>query len=531
MFGTILILGATTMQSPAIRAAKRLGLRVIVADANENALCRDEADIFEHVDLKDRDAMLAMARRYHRKGELQGVFTAGTDFSATVAFVAENLGLPGTSYESALNATDKHRMRSAMRDAGLSMPRFVEVSKELLSFDAFAREIGHVGLPVVVKPVDSMGARGVVRADTVESAFAFAVEAREHSRTNRVLVEGYIDGPEFSIDALVYQGEVFITGFADRHIYFPPFFVEMGHTIPTNASEEIQEQVVAEFRRAVASLGISNGAAKGDVKMSSDGPIIGEVAARLSGGYMSGWTYPLASGVQLTEHAIRIAMGEPPGALEPIWHRTTAERAFISIPGIVEQVTGLEDIRSRGSIAEVFPRVGAGDRVVFPRNNVEKCGNVIAVAESRIEAISAAESAIASAEIILRPDCQETDEFLFGPTTPALCYAPDEKMLQDNGIGPAIYSDDAFDEFLRVCLNTVDLPATISLPEDLLAFKQPDWSHRTIRETIKALADDGMLTVCQRKADPFSALFARALLRGGIQGARYAIRRCATVGH
>lgn len=531
MTGTILILGATTMQSPAIRAAKRLGLRVIVADANEQALCRDEADIFEHVDLKDRDAMLAMARGYHQTGELQGVFTAGTDFSATVAYVAENLGLPGTSYQSAVNATDKHLMRTVMREAGLNMPRFVEVSQGTLSLKEFSRTIESVGLPVVVKPVDSMGARGVVRADTAQSAFDCASKAREYSRTGRALVEGYIDGPEFSIDALVYQGEVFVTGFADRHICFPPFFVEMGHTIPTSAAEDIQTEVVAEFRRAVASLGITNGAAKGDVKMSSAGPVIGEVAARLSGGYMSGWTYPLSSGVQLTEHAIRIAMGEPPGSLRPAWDRTTAERAVISIPGVVEQVTGLADAAHAELIAEVFTRVKPDDTVVFPRNNVEKCGNVIAVAEERSVAVAAAEAAIASIEIILRVDCDETAEYLYGPTMPNHCFELDETALRDIGLPDSVYNGDLREEFRRACGKPIDLPVRLPLPEGLIAFVTTDWSYRTVRRTLDVLNREGLISVSHGSPDPISNLFVRALLRGGIQGARYFARRCATASH
>ena len=92
---TILVLGAGIMQVPAIRIAKARGWRVIVADGNARAEGRDLCDRFENVDLKDREGLLVLARECAASGGLDGVFTAGTDFSTSVAYVAEKMGLPG----------------------------------------------------------------------------------------------------------------------------------------------------------------------------------------------------------------------------------------------------------------------------------------------------------------------------------------------------------------------------------------------------------------------------------------------------
>ena len=118
-----------------------------------------------------------------------------------------------------------------------------------------------------------------------------------------------MDGPEFSIDSLVFEDKLVITGFADRHIYYPPYFIEMGHTMPTEFSEEERNKVIKAFAKGVKALGLSCGAAKGDMKLTSNGAMIGEIAARLSGGYMSGWTFPYASGINLTEQALFLASG------------------------------------------------------------------------------------------------------------------------------------------------------------------------------------------------------------------------------
>ena len=166
----ILILGAGVMQLPAIRAARRLGLHVIVADGNPEAVGKPEADVFEHVDLRDREGMLEMARHHAEGGGLEAVFTAGTDFSTTVAYVGNALGLPGTSLESAERATDKFRMRQTLKAAGVRVPDFGVVHASEVSNDRIESLIDGIGLPVVVKPADSMGAddAGLRRGDRLE---------------------------------------------------------------------------------------------------------------------------------------------------------------------------------------------------------------------------------------------------------------------------------------------------------------------------------------------------------------------------
>ena len=292
----VLILGAGVMQLPALRWAMGQGWEVYVADGNPAAPGAELADHFVPVDLTDIDGMVAAAGKIHGKEKLHGVFTAGTDFSFTVASVAKALQLPGIAPEVALNASYKDRMRKIFAAHGVSSPRFAKLPSDG-ELDAALKDLD---LPVVVKPVDNMGARGIRRVDTLEEYQAAVRQARRFSRTGVVIVEEYVEGREFSIDALVLGDEVLFTGIADRHIYFPPYFIEMGHTMPSNSDENVLEAVKEVFMHAVRALGIRNGAAKGDVKWDGQKAVIGEVAARLSGGYMSGWTYPYSSWVELT---------------------------------------------------------------------------------------------------------------------------------------------------------------------------------------------------------------------------------------
>ena len=138
--------------------------------------------------------------------------------------------------------------------------------------------------------------------DDIQTFIDAIKDSIKKSRSGRAILEEFMDGKEFSIDALVYKNELLITGFADRHIFYPPYFIEMGHTMPTDLLYPDFLDVVTEFAKGVKSLGLTCGAAKGDVKLTSKGVMIGEIAARLSGGYMSGWTFPYSSDINLTKH-------------------------------------------------------------------------------------------------------------------------------------------------------------------------------------------------------------------------------------
>ena len=510
----ILILGGGIMQLPAIRIAKARGWRVIVADADPGALGRALCDDFLQADLKDRDEILECARGLSSRSGLDGVFTAGTDFSSTVAWVSEKLDLPGIRYDAAMKATDKCRMREAFDRAGVPSPRFACWTPEMDPGKAAAR----IPFPVVVKPVDNMGARGVMRVDEQNELASACSRAAALSRSSRVIIEEYMKGPELSLDAIVHDGEITVCGIADRHICFEPYFVEMGHTMPTEMDESLIEEVEAVFRRGIGAIGIDNGAAKGDIKVTAAGPKIGEIAARLSGGFMSGWTFPMSCGVEVTAAALDIAVGLPPGDLTPKFSAVAAERAIISIPGTVQDVEGIDMASRDGGVRELFLRVKTGSRVVFPTNNVEKCGNVITACPSRAEAIAAAVKAISRIRIRLRPSTEVTDRFLFG-------------TAEEDGRSAFALSEDCDREALQrmqpywenAPLKPGEPMAIQALPA-FFAEKCTDWHGLSIQQGVRGLMESGHIVMKKETPEDgftLGSVFWKALLRGGTQGALY----------
>jgi biotin carboxylase len=518
------------MQMPAIKIAKELGFETIVVDGNPDAPYTHLADRFEHIDLQDKEGILRLAETLKTEAAgLTGIMTAGTDFSASVAFAAEKLGLPGIPYETALDASDKERMRRRFEAAGVPSPQFIILSAPPASLCGIA-------YPVVVKPVDNMGARGCRRVDTEQELHAAVENALHFSRSSRVIVEEYMDGPEFSLDAIVYRGEITLCGLADRHIFFPPYFIEMGHTIPADITPETAAALLDVFTAGIRALGITCGAAKGDIKLTAKGPMIGEIAARLSGGYMSGWTYPYSSGAQPTRGAILVAAGQPPDGLSPTRNWTSAERAFISIPGTVHSIQapfqsnaepayggmprpfqseGKAESAS-GTASGTFLRVKAGDSVQFPENNVSKCGNVISAAPLREEAVKAAEDAVRAILIRLRAPDAATEAFLAAPLAEGK-FPPDafpvppsvldalQKLPETNG-GKSVWRLLPFPEFTESGLQ--------------------DYVGRGVEESldaVRALTGEALPTAKAGSGAVLGRGFWQAMIRGGYQGAAYYI--------
>lgn len=506
----VLLLGAGIMQGVAIRCARERGWETVVIDGNPEAPCRDLTHRFEHIDLKDVSSIVSFAKELSRNGGLDGVFTAATDFSVPVSAVAEACGLPGHSLEAAMNASDKLRMRSCFKNAGVSSPACAGItSGDLARIPEILAE-AQIGFPLVVKPVDNMGARGCMLVRDLSVMEDACADAIRYSRTGRAIVEEYMSGPEYSVEALVFDGEFHLTGFAERHIFFPPYFVEMGHTIPAAISPEDEQRILTVFRAGASALGLTHGAVKGDMKLTEKGPMVGEIAARLSGGYMSGWTYPYSSGIDLTGAALSLAVGERPESLKPALDLVCAERAWISIPGTVRSVHGVEEASRIPGVRDVLPRAGEGSRVYFPRNNVEKCGNCLAVSENRNDACRAAEQACAAIFLRLAVHDVQTESFL--DTT-------DDSFPPSAFCGISFPDDTDFTPVAFEHCGQIPVPDTLCPALDL----QRDWQNRSLRDCLtQALRyEPGLYNKLVNPDKKKRIRYWNALLRGGIQGIVY----------
>ena len=393
MTRTLLIVSGGAEAVPGIRLAKRMGLHVVVSDGSADAPGLAEADDRIIVSTYDVDATVAAARNYSLTiRPLDGVMSVAADVPVTVASVAEVLGLPGIPVEAARLAADKIAMKERFTERGIATPWFAAVRDP----DDLRAVVAEHGLPLVIKPVDSRGARGVLRLGVgVDLDWAYA-HAQEWSPTGRVMVEEYLPGPQVSTESLLLNGVGHTPGFCDRNYEyldrFAPWIIENGGEQPSVLSAGDREALAALAERAGSALGISTGIVKGDLVLTPDGPKVIEVAARLSGGWFCTDQIPLATGVDLVGAAIRVALGDPVSRedLTPAFNRGVAIRYFFPRAGRVTAITGTDRLRDVPWVHRMGFMVGAGDIVAAPTDHTRRAGFVITSGGTRDEAVARA---------------------------------------------------------------------------------------------------------------------------------------------
>jgi biotin carboxylase len=382
---------------PGIRLARQMGLHVVVSDINPSAPAFACADDRVVADTYDVEASVSAAEDYHRHVRpVDGVLCLAADIPVTVARIAAALGLPGISVESACLSMDKLAMKDRFAANGIAIPWFrpVSSSEEL---KAVVRERGAL---LVVKPVDSRGARGVLRLlpdVDIDWAFAFA---RGFSPTGRVMVEEFLDGPQVSTETIMLEGRAYTPGFSDRNYElldrYAPHIIENGGDLPSHLPPAQQEAVCQLVEQAALCLGVRNGVIKGDMVVSGGKPYVIELATRLSGGYFCTHEIPLNTGVDFVGAAIRLSLGETldPALLLPRFQRAVSQRYLFPKPGTVTGISGVEDVQSRPGIELCEIRTSIGQMIGPVLSHPARAGVIIASGDSREEAIGRSVKAV-----------------------------------------------------------------------------------------------------------------------------------------
>jgi biotin carboxylase len=305
-----MIIGAGVEQAPAYEAAKSRGLVVVGTDMNPNAPGFALADHKILVSTRDAEATEREAVKFHRTHPVHGVMTIANDVPYTVARIAHAIGLPSISLEAAKCVTDKLLMKERFASHGVACPWFASVDRAEQLRDHIKDNSKQ---DFVLKPVDGRGARGVLLIDSsVDSEWAFA-EAKRWGESGRLILEEFIPGMQLSTETFILDGKCYTPAIAERNYsrleQFRPNIIEDGGTIPAPLDAEMKEVVDDVILRGASALGITAGLIKGDIVIDNAGrPLIIELAARLSGGWLATHQIPAASGVSLVDAVIRPVM-------------------------------------------------------------------------------------------------------------------------------------------------------------------------------------------------------------------------------
>jgi biotin carboxylase len=391
---TLLFVGAGRHQRRAILQAKERGLRVAAVDRNADAPGLQEADIAKVVDFADVDAVLKATARL----KLDGAMTVSADRAVpVVAAVAEARGLPGIGTETAHLMTHKVAMRRALAEAGVPQPRFSAIR----SMSERHRAADEVGFPAVLKPADSGGQRGVFRVESLDDIERHLHEALIASPTGEAILEEYVEGTEMNGIVIARDGEMIPLTLSDR--LRPPgigFGVGWIHVYPATLYGHQLEEAEEVARRTVTALGLRTGIAFPQLIAAPDGRVIVvECAARIPGGQMADlvrW----ATGVDLVDLQIRMALGEelPDDAVLPRFKQPLAIRFLTASPGplptgVVKRIGPLDKVLAFPGVVQADVYLQLGETIRPVRLDGDRRGYVIATADTNIEALERAEAA------------------------------------------------------------------------------------------------------------------------------------------
>lgn len=400
---TIMFLGAGEEQCEAIDIALGLGLKVIAVDGNPKAPGLKIANTGINADIKDVEAMIAVGRKH----KIDGVMTHAVEIPQVVARVAKSLGLPGLKPEVAERATNKLQRIKCLTEKGIPCPKFetAETTEEV------EKKADRVRYPCVFKPVDSAGARGVIKVsnrDEVSSAFNHALS---YTQESLLLIEEYLEGKELSIESVIYN-EIYTVAFADRNYdrkRFAPFFIENGGEMPTSLPQGEIRKATQTVNAAIRALGIDWGVAKGDIIITDSGEVkVIEMAARTSGGRFCSLKVPLSTGINMLRPLILMAVGLTPDLndLKPKFSRGVAERFIFPNSGKIVAIKGIDEARKIEGIYKIHLNedIKIGSQVRRVTDHTMRKGYAIALGETREQAVNRAEQAVRTIKIVTKAE-------------------------------------------------------------------------------------------------------------------------------
>lgn len=295
----VLIFGVGPLQESIIKRAKMMGLYTVGIDPCADATCKDCVDAFEVVPGQNYDGHCAVVEKY----DIDAIVTAATDKPLVMmARIAEKYGFPFYSVETALWGTDKFQMKQRFIEGDVPCARGRLIHSADDAKDLF--------FPLIVKPRDNSGSRGVKLCRNKEELEASMSEALEVSKLDTVLVEEFIEGPEYSIEGLHHDGKSEVIQFTEKKTTEFPYNVELGHIQPANISEGNQQKIREIVSKIGAALHFENCPSHTELKINERGIFVIETSPRLGGDYITSTLTPLSTGVNLEDELLKISLGE-----------------------------------------------------------------------------------------------------------------------------------------------------------------------------------------------------------------------------
>ena len=309
MMKKLLLLGGSAQQIVAVETAKKLGYYTVVCDFLEDNPGQNYADKFYLVSTTDKDAVLKLAR----EEKIDGIIAYASDPAApTAAYVAEKLGLPGNPYEAVEILCNKDKFRAFLKANGFNTPIAEGYGNAEEAINALAS--GRFRFPVLIKPVDSSGSKGISKLCGAEGAESKIARAMSYSRKKRIVIEEYVEnfGYQIAGDGMSLNGELVFRCFGNDHFDKNGVnpFVPIAASFPYNMPRQVHDKIHAEIQRLITLLGLRDAVYNFDIRIDSDYNVyLMEIAPRSGGNYIP-QVINYITGTDMVPYAVKMAMGD-----------------------------------------------------------------------------------------------------------------------------------------------------------------------------------------------------------------------------
>lgn len=360
MRNKLLLLGGSRYILPVIEAAHKLGVYVITCDYLPDNIAHKYSDEYWNVSIIDKDAVLAVAC----ENKIDGVMSFACDPGVvTAAYVAEKMGLPSCGpYESVCILQNKARFRQFLSENGFNVP----MAKGYSSLDDAIKDISLFHWPVIVKPTDSAGSKGVTRVDAPEKLKESIEYALHFSHSGEFIVEDFLEkiGCSSDTDSFSVDGELKFVSFSaqrfDESCENP--YTPSAYTWPATISQRHQEELTNEIGRLLKLLGMKTSIYNIETRECTDGKAYIMECSPRGGGNRLAEMLRYATGEDLIEAAVLAALGEKVNIEQKPYNGYWAEIILHSKkPGIFERIDISEEVT--GQIIETDLWVRPGDHV------------------------------------------------------------------------------------------------------------------------------------------------------------------------
>lgn len=386
----VLVFGVGPLQESIIKRAKKMGFYTVGIDPCADATCKDCVEAFEVVAGQDYEGHCAVVEKYG----IDAIVTAATDKPLVMmARIAEKYGFPFYSIETAKWSTDKFQMKERFELGGVPHAQGRLISK--------AEEAEGLVFPVIVKPRDNSGSRGVKLCRSKGELEASINEALEVSKLDTVLVEEFIEGPEYSIEGLHHDGMSEVIQFTEKKTTEFPYNVELGHIQPANISEESQQKIREIVSKIGVALHFENCPSHTELKINERGIFVIETSPRLGGDYITSTLTPLSTGVNLEDELLKISLGESINP-QPKAVQYSGVRFFSFNEGsVIKHIPNSEFVKTWPHVVDFSFNLKEGEKVNRITSSLNRYGHLTLTAGNR----DAIEEAFDKYEKVISDDC------------------------------------------------------------------------------------------------------------------------------